>query len=97
MSEAKSPKYDIIYTPKFLEGYAIALKRGYDIAILKKVISILAAGEALPAKYRDHKLKGRWAKHRECHLKPDWLLIYHIDKDILSLSLTATGTHSDLF
>ena len=65
--------------------------------LLDKVISLLSMGEALPEKNRDHSLSGQWAGHRECHVSPDWLLIYRIDGDILVLTLTRTGTHADLF
>lgn len=54
-------------------------------------------GKALPKKNKDHSLSGKWAGHRECHILPDWLLIYRIEDDVLVLTLTRTGTHSDLF
>lgn len=60
-------------------------------------MQILANGETLPPKYKDHELKGNYQGHRECHIEPDWLLIYKIENDILILTLTRTGTHSDLF
>ena len=56
-----------------------------------------ARGESLPAKNKDHELTEEWAGHRECHIQPDWLLIYRIEDDILVLTLARTGTHSDLF
>lgn len=73
------------------------MKQGRDIKRLDKVIQLLANGEALPDHYRDHKLSGNWVNHHECHIQPDWLLIYHVKDDTLVLSLTRTGSHSDLF
>ncbi len=70
-------------------------KRGYDTQKLKKIIALLAASEPLPARCRDHALTGNWAQHRDCHIEPDWLLIYRID--VTSLYLVRTGTHADLF
>ena len=59
--------------------------------------TMLAMGEPLPDKNRDHDLSGDWAGHRECHILPDWLLIYRIEDDVLVLTLARTGSHSDLF
>lgn len=67
-----------------------------DIAELQAVIEKLAAGEVLPEKYRDHPLKGNHINTRECHIRPDWLLIYEIDNDILILTLLRTGNHANL-
>ncbi len=75
----------------------MAIKRGLKISLLDEVIALLAMGEALPQKYKDHALTGNWAGHRECHILPDWLLIYRIEDDVLVLTLSRTGTHSDLF
>ena len=70
-------------------------KRGFDLAILAAVLDVLAAGEALPQARRDHPLKGEWKGWRECHIQPDWLLIYKTsDTEVL---LARTGTHADLF
>lgn len=66
------------------------------IGLLDETIALLAMGEALPEKYYDHALSGNWNGHRECHIQPDWLLIYRCDDDVLVLTLTRTGTHSDL-
>lgn len=87
----------IIYTNKFKKDYKTAVKRGYDITKLGTVISLLAAGTSLPEHYKDHNLKGDWEGFRECHVEPDWLLIYTINQNDLILTLTRTGTHSDLF
>lgn len=75
----------------------MALKRHMDIALLDDIIRILSRGEPLPGKNRDHALTGDWVGHRECHILPDWLLVYRIENDVLVLTLARTGTHSDLF
>ncbi len=90
-------KYSIQITTQFKKDYKQAVKRGCDIPKLKKVISMLADGEQLPQKYSDHALKGIFSGYRECHIEPDWLLIYKILEDVLVLSLYRTGSHSDLF
>ncbi len=87
----------IRYSSKFKKDYKLVLKRGYDTKLLEEVLEILVKEDPLPQKYLDHPLVGNYAGHRECHITPDWLLIYKIEKDILTLSLTRTGTHSDLF
>ena len=74
-----------------------AIKRGLKIELLEQVVALLAMGEPLPDKNRDHDLSGDWAGHRECHILPDWLLVYRIEDDVLVLTLARTGTHSDLF
>ena len=88
---------DIIWTSQFKADYKLAQKRRFDIALLDDCIRMLAAGEDLTPKYSDHNLTGRWAGHRECHIKPDWLLVYRIEKNNLILILARTGSHSDLF
>ena len=90
-------KYQIEMSNRFKKDYKLAQKRGYDISLLKEVIDVLANGEQLPEKYVDHPLVGDYKGCRECHIQPDWLLIYRIEKDLLILGLTRTGTHSDLF
>jgi mRNA interferase YafQ len=70
-------------------------KRGKDIGKIKTVIELLLSGSPLPPKYRDHSLSGTWAGHRDCHIEPDWILIYRISQD--ELRLERTGNHSDLF
>ena len=85
------------YSSKFKKDYKTILKRGYNPKLLEDVLSILCAEEPLPLKYRDHNLSGSYEGHRECHITPDWLLIYKIEQNILILTLTRTGTHSDLF
>ncbi len=90
-------KRDIIWTSQFKKDYKQAMKRRLDISLLDDIIRILSRGETLPEQNKDHSLSGNWAGHRECHISPDWLLIYRISNDILVLTLTRTGTHSDLF
>ena len=94
---ANKNKYDIKSTAQFKKDYKLAKKRGLDIKLLAKVINTLAAGEALPATCKDHSLKGKWNGYRECHIQPDWLLVYQIIKGTLVLTLSRTGTHSDIF
>lgn len=90
-------KYEIVLTKKFKKDLKTARKRGYDLALLSPVVDLLAEGRTLPKKYGDHDLKGDYAGCRECHITPDWLLIYEIANGELFLYLTRTGTHSDLF
>lgn len=88
---------EIVWTAKFKKDYKLAIKRHLDIDLLDDIIRALSRGETLPPKNKDHELSGNWAGHRECHIQPDWLLVYRIDDDILVLTLTRTGTHSDIF
>ena len=90
-------KYNIIPTTKFKKDLKKASKRNLKIEKLEKVIDIIANGEMLSEKYCDHELNGNYSGCRECHIEPDWLLIYEIHNDKLILILTRTGTHSDLF
>ena len=90
-------KYTVKYTTQFRKDYKLALKRGLKIELLNKIIADLANGVPLSEKNNDHSLTGNWVGHRECHILPDWLLIYRIDGEILVLTLARTGTHSDLF
>ena len=85
-------KYTVKHTTQFKKDYKRAIKRGLDIELLENVISKLANGEALDEKNYDHALSGNWVGHRECHVLPDWLLIYRIDNNVLGLTLTRTGT-----
>ncbi len=87
----------IQYQAKFKKDYKKIIKRGYNPEDFKTVVKILVSGNPLPKKYRDHDLSGNYIGFRECHINPDWLLIYRIDNDILTLTLVRTGTHSDLF
>ena len=92
-------KYEIERTSQFKKDYKLAIKRGCNIEELKKVVTLLANGEPLPEKYRDHDLTNsrNYKNMRECHIEPDWLLVYKITESVLILSLNRTGTHSDLF
>ena len=90
-------KYVVKFTTQFRKDYKLAMKRGLKIELLERVIMLLAAGETLPEKNKDHALTGNWVGHRECHILPDWLLVYQVEDDVLVLTLTRTGTHSDLF
>lgn len=90
-------KRDIVWTGKFKKDYRQAIKRHLDISLLDNIIRALSRGEILPEKNKDHALTGEWAGYRECHVQPDWLLVYCIEDDVLVLTLTRTGTHSDIF
>ena len=90
-------KYIVKYTNKFSKDLKLIKKRGYDIKLLEKIVKMLANGEKLPIKNKDDALKGDYIGHRECHITPDWLLVYRIIDKELILLLTNTGTHSDLF
>ncbi|MCR5233052.1 MAG: type II toxin-antitoxin system YafQ family toxin [Lachnospiraceae bacterium] len=90
-------KYSIERTTQFKKDFKLAEKQGLNMNELEEVIRLLADGKALPLKYRDHELKGKYVGHRECHIEPDWLLIYKITEEVLILSLVRTGTHSRLF
>ncbi len=89
--------YNIRPSVKFQKDLKRIQKRGYDIALLTNVLKLLANGEPLPVKHRDHNLTGNYIGCRECHITPDWLLIYEISDSDVILYLTRTGTHSDLF
>lgn len=88
-------KYQLKPTSRFKQDIKTAKKRGYDLSLLTEVIDLLAAGEQLPPKYKDHNLIGNYKGFRECHIQPDWLLIYEVSENVLYLA--RTGTHSDLF
>lgn len=88
---------EIVWTSQFKKDYKTAIKRHLNMELLDNIIRTLSRGEALPEKNRDHSLSGDWSGFRECHITPDWLLIYRIDNDIVVLTLARTGTHSDLF
>ncbi len=90
-------KYRIDKTSVFDKDVKRANKRNYDITLLNAIINKLANGEVLEVKYKDHSLKGDYKGYRECHITPDWLLIYRIYEDVLILTLFRTGSHSDLF
>lgn len=87
----------IKYQLSFKKDYKRIKKRGYDTRLLERTIELLAKGNGLPAEYRDHALSGDYTGCRECHIAPDWLLVYEIAERELILYLIRTGTHSDLF
>jgi mRNA interferase YafQ len=89
--------YEIKRTNEFKKNLKSLIKSKYNISALDEVVDILASGKPLPAKNRDHNLSGNWIGHRECHVAPDWLLVYKIDNNQLILTLVRTGTHSNIF
>ena len=90
-------QYELILTGKFKKSLKLAKKRGLDLKLLDKVITMLQNDITLEEKYRDHELKGKYQGFRECHIQPDWLLIYLKENEVLTLTLVDTGTHADLF
>ena len=89
--------YQVKFTTAYKKAYKLMKKRGLDISLLDEVVDLLRQVRQLEERYRDHGLTGDLAGFRECHIKPDWLLIYLIENDILTLTLIDTGSHSDLF
>ena len=87
----------IEYHKSFKKDYKRIKKQGYSITKLETVIALLAEEQQLPESYRDHALKGNYDEFRECHIQPDWLLIYEIREDVLVLMLYRLGTHAELF
>ena len=90
-------KYTVKPTTKFKKDYKRVRKQGRPMEEMKAVVDLLADGKPLPDKYDDHDLTGNWIGYRECHIRPDWLLIYKCMDDVLILSLTRTGSHDELF
>lgn len=90
-------KYTVKATTQFKKDYKLAIRRGLNLDLLEQIVESLANGVSLPGTNKDHALTGNWSGHRECHILPDWLLIYRIEDDVLVLTLTRTGTHSNLF
>ena len=89
--------YQLILTNKFKKGLKLAKRRGLDITLLEVLVEKLLHGIPLDEKNKDHELKGKFKGFRECHIQPDWLLIYLIEDEVLTLTLIDTGTHADLF
>ncbi len=89
--------YKIVYTNRMKKDVKLMKKRGKDLNKLVNVLFLLSTGNPLPIQYRDHQLTGNLHDFRECHIEPDWLLMYQIFEDMLILSATATGSHADLF
>jgi mRNA interferase YafQ len=88
--------YKIQYTSRFKKELRLLEKRGYRLQRMGDVVNALASANPLDKKHRDHALSGSWAGYRECHIAPDWLLVYRIFDDVLVLSLARTGSHADL-
>ena len=88
---------EIVSSNRFKRDLKVALKRGYRISLLEDVVNRLAMREPLEVRYRDHLLSGDYDGFRECHITPDWLLVYQVRENELVLFLSRTGTHSDLF
>ena len=90
-------RYKLVLTGKFKKSLKLARKRGLDLGLMDDVVEKLLSGIPLEEKYRDHELKGNYKGFRECHIQPDWLLVYLVENDILTLTLVDTGAHADLF
>lgn len=90
-------RYKLVLTGKFKKSLKLARKRGLDLGLMDDVVEKLLSGISVEEKYRDHELKGNYKGFRECHIQPDWLLVYLVENDILTLTLVDTGTHADLF
>lgn len=87
----------VSWTAQFKKDYKLAKRRNKDLGKLRRVVDLLSKELPLDEQYRDHALTGNYSGFRELHIEPDWLLIYRVHGDVLMLSLTRTGTHSDLF
>ena len=87
----------VVLSNRFKRDLKLVARRGYDVELLEKTVNALAQQRNLPESNRDHAMVGNWVGYRECHIQPDWLLIYKIHGDELTLLLMRTGTHSDLF
>ncbi len=88
---------DVVLSNQFKKDLKLMSKRGFNLDLLEEVVNKLASNIELDEKYRDHALIGNYFGFRECHIKPDWILVYRIENDELYLLLSRTGTHSDLF
>ena len=88
---------EIVMSNQFKRDLKLIAKRGYNLDLLDEVVNKLANKEELPTKNRDHGLTGKYPGFRECHIQPDWLLVYRVEEQELILFLSRTGTHSDLF
>lgn len=89
-------KFRLEYTARFIKDMKRARKRRLNMKELREVLNMLSEGESLPYKYRNHKLKGEFSGSWECHIEPDWLLIYQREDTLRIITLQRTGTHSDL-
>lgn len=89
--------FEVVLSNRFRKDLKLAAKRGLRLDELNAIVERLAAGQTLPERNRDHALTGDYIGFRECHIRPDWLLVYRVDGDALELFLFRTGTHTDLF
>lgn len=89
--------YRVKFTTTYKKSYKLMKKRGLDLSALDEVVDLLRRGIRLDERYKDHGLTGNFAGFRECHIKPDWLLVYLVEDDVLTLTLVDTGSHSDIF
>lgn len=89
--------FEVVLSNRFRKDLKLAAKRGLRLDELNAIVEQLAAGQTLPERNRDHALTGDYIDFRECHIRPDWLLVYRVDGDALELFLFRTGTHTDLF
>ena len=89
--------FEVVLSNRFRKDLKLAAKRGLRLNELNTIVNQLAAGQTLPERNRDHALTGDYIGFRECHIRPDWLLVYRVDGDALELFLFRTGTHTDLF
>lgn len=90
-------KYRLIYTTKFKKDYKLSVRRGMPIELLKETITLLQDGQSLPPNMQDHALTGDYIGFRECHILPNWLLVYLVEEATITLTLARIGSHSDLF
>lgn len=88
---------DVVLSNQFKKDLKLIKKRKYNIKLLESIVDKLANEESLPKKYKDHELTGNYKGFRECHIEPDWLLVYRVNDKELFLFLSRTGTHSDIF
>lgn len=89
--------YTIRVSTRFRRDMKRSKKQGKDVALFKNVNALLSSGQAFPEKFRDHLLTGNWHGHRECHLTPDWLLIYRVNEQAKEIEYVRIGSHSELF
>ena len=89
-------EYKLVLSSSFKKDYKLIKKQGKDISLLDEIVPVLLSGKKLPAKYKDHELKGDWKGFRELHIQPDWLLIYTKNDTELILTLSRTGSHTEL-
>jgi mRNA interferase YafQ len=89
--------YNPVFSNRFKKDIKLAVKRGKDLEKLSAVVELLCEGKPLPKQYKDHPLAGDYSGFRDCHIEPDWVMIYRIENSQLQLVLARTGTHADLF